>query len=731
MRCVVYCPSVLISNIKIQHLILPLLVLIITGTLAQQPEIERKFTDEFVLHVNDGEQAAHKLAEKYHLDFERRAIPHENYFVFRPQAIHQRRKRSVDGFDSYLLNELKHDPTIDWVEQQQVKKRVKRSINFYQTIKSAVSAAFNDPEWDKQWYMHDDSEHGRTMNISGAWRLGFTGKNVVVTILDDGIEKDHPDLIQNYEPLASYDINGNDSDPQPRLTATNDNKHGTRCAGEVAAAANNNICNVGVAYNARIGGIRLLDGEVTDLVESMALSFRPDLIDIYSASWGPDDDGKTVDGPATLAQAAFENGIKYGRRGLGSIYVWASGNGGKDDDNCNCDGYTNSIYTVSISSATENGNIPWYSESCSSTLATTYSSGASDEKQVVSTDLRSQCTENHTGTSASAPMAAGIIALALEANRDLSWRDVQYLIIETAKPKYLNALDWKTNGVGKRVSHAFGFGMMDAAQFVIKAQQWKAVPQQHVCQQTDPKIVAKTYKRHERVIIQMNTDACQNTENEINYLEHVQSKVSVRVKYRGNLQIFLTSPMGTNSTLLGRRVEDDSTDGFNNWPFMTVHNWGESPRGMWTLEIVDIENNVIFLNWSLIFYGTKVNPTQPISTPSKTVPANVHLHPTDDLTNNNARSRSTHLQNSFHTRHREKNRKNKQEQPQPQPLVQPQESHYYIKHQYYPYNPSSTSSPVPSTSYLHQTYEIEFSRSEHRQCHFAFLLLLLFLLYSI
>lgn len=49
--------------------------------------------------------------------------------------------------------------------------------------------------------------------------------------------------------------------------------------------------------------------------------------------------------------------------------------------------------------------------------------------------------------------------------------------------------------------------------------------------------------------------------------------------------------MGTNSTLLGRRVEDDSADGFNNWPFMTVHNWGESPRGMWTLEIVDVENN--------------------------------------------------------------------------------------------------------------------------------------------
>ena len=67
--------------------------------------------------------------------------------------------------------------------------------------------------------------------------------------------------------------------------------------------------------------------------------------------------------------------------------------------------------------------------------------------------------------------------------------------------------------------------------------------------------------------------------------------LSNRLIFSGNLQIFLTSPMGTNSTLLGRRVEDDSADGFSNWPFMTVHNWGESPRGMWTLEIVDVENN--------------------------------------------------------------------------------------------------------------------------------------------
>lgn len=57
-------------------------------------------------------------------------------------------------------------------------------------------------------------------------------------------------------------------------------------------------------------GVRMLDGDVTDMVEARSLSLHPQHIDIYSASWGPDDDGKTVDGPASLARQAFENGIR-------------------------------------------------------------------------------------------------------------------------------------------------------------------------------------------------------------------------------------------------------------------------------------------------------------------------------------------------------------------------------------------------------------------------------------
>ena len=155
-------------------------------------------------------------------------------------------------------------------------------------------------------------------------------------------------------------------------------------------------------------------------------------MDIYSASWGPDDDGKKVDGPRMLAKRAFEDGAKYGRNGTGSIFIWASGNGGHTSDTCACDGYTNSIYTISVSATTQNGNRPWYVESCASTLATTYSSGEGTEGKIYTTDLHHQCTNAHTGTSASAPFCAGIAALALEANNKLTWRDMQHLVVRTS-----------------------------------------------------------------------------------------------------------------------------------------------------------------------------------------------------------------------------------------------------------------------------------------------------------
>ncbi|EFX76306.1 hypothetical protein DAPPUDRAFT_306271 [Daphnia pulex] len=452
------------------------------------------------------------------------------------------------------------------------------------------------------WYLNRGN--GLDMNVQEAWAEGITGKGSVVTILDDGLEKDHPDIIRNYDPMASFDVNDHDDDPSPRYDATDSNRHGTRCAGEVAAQGNNSICAVGIAFNANIGGIRMLDGEVTDAVEAHSLSHNSQHIDIYSASWGPDDDGKTVDGPGELATRAFLEGIRKGRNGKGSIFVWASGNGGKERDNCNCDGYTNSIWTLSISSATENGAVPWYSEACSSTLATAYSSGAADEKQIVTTDLHHSCTPSHTGTSAAAPLAAGICALALEANRNLNWRDMQHIVVRTAKPDHLIARDWQVNGVGRNVSHSFGYGLMDAGAMVRLARVWKSVPPQQFCEikaaDTNTIIAAKSLNK-----LHLFLRECGN----VNVIEHLQVLISLSAANRGEIQIFLTSPSGTRSTLLQRRPLDNSRNGFHSWPFMSIHFWGENPFGVWTLEI---QNEGRFpatlIGWTLIAYGTKEHP---------------------------------------------------------------------------------------------------------------------------
>ena len=55
----------------------------------------------------------------------------------------------------------------------------------------------------------------------------------------------------------------------------------------------------------------MLDGDVSDMVEAQALSLSPQHVDIYSASWGPDDNGKVVDGPAMLAREAFIQGVVH------------------------------------------------------------------------------------------------------------------------------------------------------------------------------------------------------------------------------------------------------------------------------------------------------------------------------------------------------------------------------------------------------------------------------------
>ncbi|XP_973131.3 furin-like protease 1 isoform X5 [Tribolium castaneum] len=566
---------------------------------------EAHYTQQWAVHIEGGPQVADEVARDH--GFENQGQIFEDYYLFTHSGVS---KRSL-SLNSENRAKLAVDTRVRWSKQQTAKKRVKRDLRLQDS----------DPKWPSMWYLNRGN--GLDMNVIPAWLEGITGKGAVVTILDDGLEKDHPDLVQNYDPLASYDVNSHDSDPSPRYDMIDSNRHGTRCAGEVAATSNNSVCALGVAHGAQVGGVRMLDGDVTDAVEARSLSLNPQHIDIYSASWGPDDDGKTVDGPGELATRAFIEGVTKGRNGKGSIFVWASGNGGRDHDNCNCDGYTNSIYSLSISSATEHGHVPWYSEACSSTLASTYSSGAVGERQVVTTDLRYSCTSSHTGTSASAPLAAGICALALEANPNLTWRDMQHIVVRTARPENLIAPDWQTNGVGRNVSHSFGYGLMDAYAMVQLSRNWITVPEQHKCEITAPH-VQRPIPAKSVVVLQLQVKECEGVE----VLEHVQAKLTIYSQRRGDLNIQLTSPMGTRVTLLAHRAHDTSRVGFSHWPFMSVHSWGETPFGTWQLEIHNdgrLLANVTV--WDLTLYGTATPPAADLKQETVHQPSIVDIYP--------------------------------------------------------------------------------------------------------
>ncbi|KAI0226871.1 Neuroendocrine convertase 1 [Lamellibrachia satsuma] len=202
---------------------------------------------------------------------------------------------------------------VQWAEQQYEKLREKRDlIDKREETLAYRNVRYDDSDWNKEWYLFDS--RGRRdsprldLHVIPVWARNITGRGVVVTVLDDGVEHNHTDLRANYDPDASYDLNDNDPDPFPRYDSKNSNKHGTRCAGEIAMAANNHKCGVGVAYNAALGGIRMLDGPVTDSLEARALTHGLGHVDIYSASWGPVDDGRTLEGPGKLASSAFRFG---------------------------------------------------------------------------------------------------------------------------------------------------------------------------------------------------------------------------------------------------------------------------------------------------------------------------------------------------------------------------------------------------------------------------------------
>lgn len=425
-----------------------------------------------------------------------------------------------------------------------------------------------DPTFPKQWHLFNPDLSGNDLNVTGLWLEGITGEGATTAIVDDGLDMDSNDLKDNYYAKGSYDFNEKTSEPRPRLF---NDKHGTRCAGEVAAVRND-VCGVGVAYDSMVAGIRILSAPVTDEDEAAAINYEFQDNQIFSCSWGPPDDGKTMEGPGILIQRAMLNGVQKGRDGKGSIFVFAAGNGAGAGDNCNFDGYTNSIYSVTVGALDDKNSHPYYSEWCSAQLVVTYSSGGSDG--IHTTDVgANKCYSGHGGTSAAGPLVSGVVALALSVRPDLSWRDIQYLLVETAVPINEDDGSWHETSIGRKFSHAYGYGKVDAYSMVKKAQNWTLVKPQAWIHSPWLKVHNEIPQGTKGLASSFEITEEELKNNNFETLEHVTVTMNVNHTRRGDLSVELRSPAGVVSHLSTARKNDDEQVGYIDWTFMSVAHW--------------------------------------------------------------------------------------------------------------------------------------------------------------
>lgn len=475
----------------------------------------------------------------------------------------------------------------------------------------------NDPLFSQQWTLRNTGQNGATVgadiNVSNVWD-SFRGAGITIGVIDDGLQYTHPDLEDNADTAMDYDYRDDDDDPEPLGSegvdangSPNADSHGTATAGVIAARGDNGIGSTGVAYEAKLVGLRLIGGTAGDQQEGSALSHENSLIHIYNNSWGPNDDGSVKGGAGTLALAALQNGVNIGRGARGSIFVWAAGNGGAGLDNAGYDSYNGSIYTISVGALTDLGTKADYSER-GACLIIAAPSGAETEglpntrlQGTTTTDLvgdygynRSDVTvdlapgdladrdytQNYNGTSSAAPVVSGVVALMLQANPNLGWRDVQEVLIRSATQTDPTNNEWRTNGAGFKFNPNFGAGRVNAGAAVTLATNWSNLPAMTSTASEQADLNEEIPDDDESGI------TCSFDLNASN-LRVEQTVVTVDITHakRGDLVIDLVSPSGTISPLA--ELHGDTNADYQVMTFRSTFNWGEDSNGIWQLKISD------------------------------------------------------------------------------------------------------------------------------------------------
>jgi subtilisin-like proprotein convertase family protein len=303
-------------------------------------------------------------------------------------------------------------------------------------------------------------------------------------------------------------------------------------------------------------------------------------------------------------QQALMKGIMEGRNGKGIIYVFAAGNEFATGADVNFEGRLNNRYLISVGAVGKDGVHSSYSNGG----AALFISGPGGDSEYYSNNLVALagggCTDGTVGTSFACPVVSGIVALVLQANDNLSWRDVQGVLASTAQKVQPDDPSWVTNAAGFHHSYLYGFGLVDASAAVNAARTWanfnaelQVIGESGTVDVGIPDFPSDAVESK----VSVSTSATFVVESVTVYLDLSSSS-------RGDLEITLVSPQGTSSILVpGERPENSQE--VERWKLTTVRAWGETANGDWTLRIKDLREGDV--STCVDTAGWSVNITSP------------------------------------------------------------------------------------------------------------------------
>lgn len=362
------------------------------------------------------------------------------------------------------------------------------------TLHGPYAAQANDTLVANQWHLENRDANGAPMgadiNIRAAWPLA-QGANVIVAVADEGVQLDHPDLLGRVAgtPHKNFHNNSEDGNPMSLLS----NRHGTCVAGLITADTGNNLGIAGAAPLAKLASWVIFSDTgaiATDEQLAVMFSYRSDVVSVENHSWGGLANIQVV--PSFQESISLDDAYNTGRNGHGVVIVRAAGNHRASFGNVNDDGYASSPNVIAVGAVRSDGRAASYSSRGSSILVSA-PSGDTGYPTLVTTDLTGSYGYNQisftgdqnnyvfgsvgfSGTSGSTPEISGIVALMLSANPNLNVRDVQHILVQSARHYDLADPSVQTNGAGFLTSDNVGFGVPDAGVAVKLAQTWSNLP---------------------------------------------------------------------------------------------------------------------------------------------------------------------------------------------------------------------------------------------------------------